>query len=34
MLKNPGDSEFKPSNTTVEKIKNAFHGEIIEKGDK
>ncbi|MBN1497847.1 MAG: DNA polymerase III subunit gamma/tau [Spirochaetes bacterium] len=33
MVKNPGASEFKPVNTTVEKIKNAFHGQIIEKGD-
>ncbi|MBN2160567.1 MAG: DNA polymerase III subunit gamma/tau [Spirochaetes bacterium] len=34
MLKNPGAEEFKPVNTTVEKIKSAFHGEIIDKGDK
>ncbi len=33
MLKNPGVSEFKPVNSTVEKIKNAFHGQIIDKGD-
>jgi hypothetical protein len=34
MLKNPGAKEFDPVNPAVEKIKNAFHGQIIDKGDK
>jgi DNA polymerase-3 subunit gamma/tau len=34
MIKNPGAEEFEPVNTTVEKIKNAFHGQIIDKGEK
>lgn len=34
MVKNPGAEEFEPENKTVEKIKNAFHGQIIDRGDK
>ncbi len=34
MVKNPGAQEFEPENKTVEKIKNAFHGRIIDKGEK
>ena len=34
MLKNPGAKEFEPVNPAVEKIKNAFHGQIIDKGEK
>ena len=34
MIKNPGAEEFEPVNTTVEKIKNTFHGQIIDKGEK
>ncbi|HOT46978.1 MAG TPA: DNA polymerase III subunit gamma/tau [Spirochaetota bacterium] len=34
MVKNPGAQEFKSEDKTVEKIKNAFHGQIIEKGEK
>ena len=34
MIKNPGAEEFEPVNTTVEKIKNAFHGHVIDKGEK
>ncbi|MBP7737864.1 MAG: DNA polymerase III subunit gamma/tau [Spirochaetes bacterium] len=34
MVKNPGAQEFVPEDKTVEKIKNAFHGQIIDKGDK
>jgi DNA polymerase-3 subunit gamma/tau len=34
MLSKPVVEEFKRANPTVEKIKNAFHGQIVEKGDK
>lgn len=34
MVKNPVAQEFKSEDKTVEKIKNAFHGQIIEKGEK
>jgi DNA polymerase III subunit gamma/tau len=34
MLKNPGANEFESVNPAVEKIKNAFHGQIIDKGEK
>jgi hypothetical protein len=34
MLKNPGANEFEPVNPAVEKIRNAFHGQILNKGDK
>ncbi len=34
MIKNPGAQEFKSEDKTVEKIKNAFHGQIIDKGEK
>jgi len=34
MLKNPGANEFEPANPAVEKIRNAFHGQIIDKGEK
>ncbi|MBN2079407.1 MAG: DNA polymerase III subunit gamma/tau [Spirochaetes bacterium] len=31
MIKNPGVEEYQPVNPAVEKIKNAFHGRIVEK---
>ncbi len=34
MVKNPGAQEFVPEDKTVEKIKIAFHGQIIDKGEK
>jgi DNA polymerase III subunit gamma/tau len=34
MVKNPGAQEFASEDKTVEKIKNAFHGQIIDKGEK
>jgi DNA polymerase III subunit gamma/tau len=34
MLSKPAAEEFERANPAVEKIKNAFHGQIIEKGDK
>jgi DNA polymerase III subunit gamma/tau len=34
MVKNPMVDEFEPVNPLVEKIKNTFHGQIIDKGEK
>ncbi|TFH39116.1 MAG: DNA polymerase III subunit gamma/tau, partial [Chrysiogenales bacterium] len=34
MIKNPGVDEYNPVNPAVEKIKNAFHGRIVDKGDR
>ena len=34
MLKNPGANEFEQVNPAVEKIRDAFHGKIIDKGEK
>ena len=35
MIRNPGVEEYEPVNPAVEKIKNAFHGRIVEKkGDR
>ncbi len=34
MVKNPGAQDFKSEDKTVEKIKNAFHGQVIDKGEK
>ncbi len=31
MIRNPGVEEYQPANPAVEKIKNAFHGRIVEK---